>query len=416
MNAKPDKRPTSLLLKILVPLLLLALGIGGAWWLIVHKTIVDEAVVKKVKNEPPTATVTNTNMETLRMDVSSQGVVVPKIELALVAEVSGKVVKVHPVFAAGGYFKKGEMLLTIDTRDYEFAIIRANAAIAEAYKELLREREEALQAEQEWQALGSGKATDYVLHKPQLKERQAKLAAAEADLNTAKLQLERCRLLAPFNGWVRDKRVTVGQYLNAGDNIAQLYADDSAEVRLPIAPDQLEFLALPSQDKAIDAWPDVTLIAHFGKNERHWQGRLVRTSSDMDDKNAHLYAIAEIPNAFKARDRQTPLMPGMFVHASISGIERSDLLSLPKSALFAGNQVYSVNKENRLQLHIVDILRVDKDRIIITKGLASGEQVLVNGIDLPVEGMKVNSKPSQPPQPSPLPQGEGIVNESIKSE
>ena len=76
-----------------------------------------------------------------------------------------------------------------------------------------------------------------MLHKPQLKEREAKLAAAEADLAAAKLQLSRCRLSAPFDGWVHDKRVLAGQYLNAGENIARLYADDSAEVRLPIASD-----------------------------------------------------------------------------------------------------------------------------------------------------------------------------------
>lgn len=400
MIIKPNKRLTLLLLKILVPLLLLALGIGGAWWLIVHKTAVDEAAVKKVKHEPPTVTVTTAKPEALHMAVSSQGVVVPKIELTLVAEVSGKVVKAHPAFAAGGYLKKGETLLTIDTRDYEFAIIRAKAAVAEAYKELLREHEEALQAEQEWQALGSGKATDYVLHKPQLKERQAKLAAAEADLSAAKLQLERCRLIAPFNGWVRDKRVTAGQYLNAGEKIAQLYADDNAEIKLPIASDQLEFLALPSQDKAITAWPEVTLTAHFGKNERHWQGRLVRTNSDMDDKNAMLYAIAEVPNAFKVQSNQAPLMPGMFVKASISGIERFGLLSLPKSALLGGNQVYSVNNDNRLRLHTVDILRNDNDRIIIAKGLSSGERIMVHGVDLPVDGMKVKIRSDQPSHPS----------------
>jgi RND family efflux transporter MFP subunit len=400
MNTESDKRPILALLKILVPLLLLVLGIGGAWWLIAHKTAMDEAAVKKVKHEPPTVTVTTAKMETLRMDVSSQGVVVPKIELALVAEVSGKVVKAHPDFAAGGYFKKGEMLLTIDTRDFEFAVIRANAAVAETYKELLREREEALQAEQEWQALGSGKAADYVLHKPQMKERQAKLAAAEADLNAAKLQLERCRLVAPFNGWVRDKRVTAGQYLEAGEVIAQLYADDNAEVRLPVASDQLEFLALPSQNKAIETWPEVTLTAPIGKKERHWQGRLVRTSSDLDDKNALLYVIAEIPNAFNTQEGQDPLMPGMFVRASISGIERFDLLSLPKTALFGGNQVYAIGNDNRLKQHVVEILRNEKERIIIANGLATNEQVMVNGVDLPVDGMMVKIKPGQSTQSS----------------
>ncbi len=398
-----DKRLTLLLLKIALPLLLLILGIGGSWWLINHKTQADESKVKKINHEPPTVKVTTAKQEALRMDVSSQGVVEPRTEIALVSEVSGKVVKAHPAFAAGGYFKKGEMLLTVDYRDFEFAVVRAKAAIAEAHKEFLREREEAQQASEEWQALGSGKASDYVLHKPQLKEREAKLTAAQADLSAAKVQLERCRLLAPFNGWVRDKRVSVGQYLNAGEKIAQLYADASAEVRLPIASGQLQFLALPSQDLSVSKWPDVTLNVQFGDSEQQWHGRIVRTTSSLDDKNAMLYAIAEVPYAFRPKINQAALMPGQFVKATINGIERHDLLSLPKSALFGGNQVYSVDKDGRLQMHTVELLRNDKDRIIVTKGISQGERIVVDGVDLPVAGMRVKIAGANPvinPPPS----------------
>lgn len=389
MKLTPNKQIALLLLKICLPILLLILGIGGSWWLINHKTEADEAKVKKVKHELPTVSVTTAKQEALQMDVSSQGVVEPRTEIALVPEVSGKVIKVHSAFAPGGYFKKGEMLLTVDPRDFEFAIVRANAAVAEAQKELLREREEAQQAAEEWQALGSGKASDYVLHKPQLKEREAKLTAAQADLAAAKLQQERCRLLAPFDGWVRDKRVSVGQYLNAGDKIAQLYADDSAEVRLPIAFEQLPFLALPSQDKSIGKWPEVKINVRFGGNEQYWHGRIVRTASSLDDKNAMLYAIAEIPDAFRPKAGQGALMPGQFVKATIEGIKRYDLLSLPKTTLFGGNQVYSVDNQDKLKLHEVDILRNDYDRIIVSKGITAGERILVAGVELPVPGMRV---------------------------
>jgi membrane fusion protein, multidrug efflux system len=396
MSIKPDN--LSLLLKISLPVVLLLLGIIGTWWLIVHKAVVDEASIKKINHEPPTVTVTTAKPEAMQMDVVSQGVVTPKTEIALVSEISGKVVKVHPAFAAGGYFKQGEMLLAIDSRDYEFAVIRAKAAIAEAYQELLREREEALQAESEWQALGSGKATDFVLHKPQLKERQAKLAAAEADLGAARLQLERCRLVAPFDGWVRDKRVSVGQYLNAGETIAQIYADTSAEVRLPIPSDQLEFLTLPSQNGGNHNGSEVVLTANVGSTDRHWQGRIMHTTSSLDDKNALLYAIAEIPGAFKSNGNETALMPGVFVHAMISGIERFDLLSLPKSALFGGNQVFSVDNHNKLKLHQVDVIRTDQNRVIVSKGISQGELIMIAGIELPIQGMRVKIKPDQQSQ------------------
>jgi len=379
----------TLLLKITLPLLLLLLAAGSASWLIAAKAKSDKAKVKKTEHVPPTVMVAISKPETLRMDVHSQGVIAPRTEIALVSEVAGKVVKVHPAFAAGGFFKEGELLLAIDSHDYEFAVTRAKAAVAEAYKELLREQEEAQQAAEEWQALGSGKATDYVLHKPQVRERQAKLAAARADLDAARLQLARCRLSAPFTGWVRDKSVSAGQYIGAGEKIARLYADGSAEVRLPIASDQVEFLALPPPGAAVQSWPEVKLTVRFGSKEHYWQGRIVRIASDLDDKNAMLYAIADIPDAFKAHGGHAPLLPGMFVKAVISGVERSDLMRLPRSALRGGNQVYSVNKEERLRLHSIDILRSDKDHIIVTEGVATGDPVLISGVDLPVDGMRV---------------------------
>lgn len=394
-----------LLLKIAVPLLLLALSVAGSWWLITHKEEADKVKAKTVKHEPPTVAITTAKAETLRMDILSQGVITPRTEIALVPEVSGKIVKVHPAFAAGGYFKKGELLLAIDSHDYEFTVIRAKASVAEAHKELLREREEAEQALEEWQALGSGKASDYVLHKPHVLERQAKLAAAQADLAAAKLQLARCRLLAPFDGWVRDKRVSIGQYLSAGNAIAQLYADGSAEVRLPIAPDQIEYLALPSPGINNQSWPEVTLTVRFGNKEHRWQGRIVRTSSDLDDKNAMLYAIADIPNAFKAEAGRPALLPGMFVHAVIGGIERFGLLSMPKTALFGGNQVYTVDKDERLKLQKVEVVRNDHNRIIIATGISDGGRIMISGVDLPVDGMRVKIKPSTLPESTHLSKG-----------
>jgi membrane fusion protein, multidrug efflux system len=376
-------------LKFALPLFVLVIGTLGAWALIQHKTAIDEAKVKKTPHEPPLVTVAIARREAQRMEIHSQGVVQPKIEIELVPEVSGKVIKAHLLFAPGGFIKKGEVLFQVDDRDYQFAVSRAEAAVAEAYKELMREREEAAQAQEEWQALGSGKASDYLLHKPQLKEREVKLTAAQADLAAAKLQVERCRLLAPFSGWIRDKRVLPGQYVTAGEKLARLYADDNAEIKLPIAPTDLAYLQLPESAKAAQHKQDVSLSTGLGGLAQHWQGWIVRVSSDVDNKNSLVYLIAEIPGAFKSLDKQIPLLPGTFVHAVIDGKERFDLVSLPKTALFGGNQVYSVDGAGQLKQHKVELLRNDNKRIIVSKGINDGDRIMIGGVDLPVAGMKV---------------------------
>ena len=154
------------ILKILLPALILLVCGATAWALIDNQPAV---TTKAVNREPPVVEVMTAKPESLRMNVRSQGVVSPRAEIDLVSEVAGKVVAIHMAFAAGGFFKAGDRLVDIDPRDYDFAVIRAHAQVAEARKELLREEAEAEQAQREWQALGSGQASPYVLHQPQLR-------------------------------------------------------------------------------------------------------------------------------------------------------------------------------------------------------------------------------------------------------
>lgn len=209
----------SVSLRILVPLLLLSASAITAWTLIDRKS---EVTPKVAEREPPVVDVVPAKPELVRLNVHSQGVVAPRSEINLVAEIAGKVIRVHPAFAAGGFFKPSDVLVAIEPRDYDFAVTKAQALVAEARKELLREQEEAAQAAEEWQALGGGEPSEFVLHKPHLEERRAKLAAAEAELAEARLRRARCELYAPFAGRVRNKQVDVGQYVTAGETLGRL--------------------------------------------------------------------------------------------------------------------------------------------------------------------------------------------------
>lgn len=385
-------------LKILLPVLVLTGCVAGAWALL---DAGPKVATQSASREPPLVDVMTAQPETLSMNVSSQGVVSPRAEIDLVTEVAGKVVAIHPAFAAGGFFKKGDRLVDIDPRDYDFAVVRARARVAEANKELLREQAEAEQAQREWQELGSGEASPYVLHQPQLAERRAKLAAAQADLDEARLKRARCVLWAPFDGRVRSKQVDIGQYVEAGDPLARVYATDVAEVRLPIAPDQLQFIDLPLHDagggdKTLPR-PAVTLTARFGARQFSWQGRIVRTEGAVDEKSGMIYAVARVPEPYAHHSERPPLAVGQFVQAEIEGLPRDTLVKIPHSALHSGYQVYTVDGDDRLRLRTVEVLRREDDGIIVSGGLAAGERVMVAGVELPVAGMRVRSKPGGTP-------------------
>jgi RND family efflux transporter MFP subunit len=383
-------------LKIALPILILSASAAASWALIAHKP----AGLPPSNNRPlPQVSVTTAQPEALRMNVISQGIVRPRTEIDLVSEVSGKIIGIHPAFADGGFFKKGERLLTIDPRDYDYAIKRAEAQVAEARKELMREEAEAEQAQKEWQSLGGGDANDFVLHKPHLAERRAKLAAAEADLASARLKRSRCDLTAPFAGRVRNKQADIGQYLESGHAAARIYAIDTAEVRLPVPSAQLEFLDLPltypdaGQPKAA---PPVKLSAQFAGKVHVWQGRIVRTEGVLDDKTGMLYAVAEVRDPYAYQPGRPPLAAGLFVQAEIAGSERRDLIHIPRASLRGGYQVYVVDRDNRLRQRRVEVLRADADRIVLGKGLQADERVLVSGVELPIEGMQVRVRTAEP--------------------
>ena len=81
--------------------------------------------------------------------VRSQGTVLPRTETTLVPEVSGRVVHVTPSLADGGFFQEGDVLIRLDPRDYELAVVGARSQVAQARSRLAIEEEEAAAAEAE---------------------------------------------------------------------------------------------------------------------------------------------------------------------------------------------------------------------------------------------------------------------------
>lgn len=88
--------------------------------------------------------------------ITVQGEARPRVEASLAAQVSGRIVWVSPKFAEGGSFTQGEAMLRIEAADYELAVVRARAQVAQAQEGVVREEAESELARQDWQALGRG--------------------------------------------------------------------------------------------------------------------------------------------------------------------------------------------------------------------------------------------------------------------
>ena len=379
-----------LALKIGLPVLVLALGAYLALLIIRAKP---EPEQRPPEISLPLVHVMEVKPESRRLIVHAEGTVAPRTASQLTSEVSGRVVWVSPALVAGGFFNDGEVLLRIDSRVYELAVVRARAAVAQARLKLATEEQEAALARQEWENLGSGPPTSLVLREPQINEAKASLAAAEAALEHAEYDLERTRVKAPYDGRVWSETVDVGQFIAPGAALARLYGVDFAEVRLPIPDDELAYLHLPlayrGQTRPAGG-PTVVLNAEFAGQRHQWSGRISRTEGEIDPRTRMVHAVAEVKDPYgRGSDRsRPPLAVGMFVEAEIRGKWVRDVVVLPRSVL-RGDQVLVVDEADRLYYRAVEVLRAERDQVLIASGLSEGERVCVSVVQTPVNGMRV---------------------------
>jgi multidrug efflux system membrane fusion protein len=376
-------------LRILLPIIILAAGVLLAVVMIKARP--------QIKPEPreellPLVRVAAVLPQPHRFTVSAQGTVTPGIEINLVTEVPGKVIHIAPPFAAGGFFAAGETLVRIDPRDYELALARAKAQLAETEVRLLRERAEGEVARNEWELLGGkGEPSPLLRRQPQLIEAQAAVDSAQAAVRQAELDLERCQIKAPFAGRVWSKRIDVGQFLVRGETVARIYSVDFAEVRLPLALDDLAFLELPLAFQASPGeGPEVRLFSTIAGRPAEWRGRIVRTEAEIDPRTRMIHAVARIDQPYQATSEQrSPLAVGLFVQAEIRGRTVPHAFIVPRASLRGRDLLMVVDTEDRLRLRPVHLLRSETERAILKSGIAPGDRVCLTPLDTPVDGMRV---------------------------
>jgi len=334
--------------------------------------------------------------ETKQVFIDARGTVTPRTQSIIVSQVSGQITHVSPHFVTGGFFKKGQVMLTVDTTDYILARSRAELQVAQARLALAREEQEAHIARAEWNKVGQGKADDLVLHKPQLAQARAALNAALATLNQAKIDIQRTRIRAPYYCRVRARQVDEGQVINRGTPLATVYAIDYAEIRLPLPDNDLAFLSLPSYNTGHSRFPDVQISSKFAGKKYIWTGKLIRMEGEIDPRSRMVHVVARVKEPYAASaDQKPPLAVGLFVNAKISGRTFKNIYEINRSALRNGDQVLMIDDSLRLHFRKVHILRLNAQSALVDSGLSAGEKVCITPLDLVVDGMAVRTAPEK---------------------
>ncbi len=386
-SAAPTKKQLPRVLFILVIAIAIAVILNA------YKPVAEKKVVKE---ELPFAEYVVAELKTLSIPVFSQGSIKAKTNIKLVAEVSGRVTHMAKIKRNGGFFKKGELLLSLDDTDYQLRMTKAKAQVAAAKQQLIRVETEAGQAKYDLKQIGRdpSKSSSYALREPQLAEARANLQAAQADFKIAKLQMQRTQIKAPFDGRVISKQVDIGQYVSTGTLLADIYSTESVVVRLPLRMNQAELLGLKLRNDQLQIHAiKINLSSSSISSKTYWWSAILsHVEGEVDIRNRLIYLVAEINSPYSSDSQflnRPPLTPGMFVKAELNGIEKNSI-QLPRSVLRSGGRIWVIDENSQLQIKTIELLAKDQKYIYVKSGLNHGDKVITSSIDYPLNGMQVS--------------------------
>jgi RND family efflux transporter MFP subunit len=303
-------------------------------------------------------------------------------------------VSINPNVRDGGFFEKGDVLASIDSRDYQADVRIAEATMMDAKQALAEVEARSVQAREDWQRLGNaGEASDLVLRLPQLEAAKARVISAESVLQKAQLDLERTDIVAPFAGRVLNKLVGVGQVVTSNTPLAEIYATDFVEIRLPLKNDELGFIDLPERYRYSNAGQpaggQVKIISDLFQGEE-WDAELIRTEGAIDEAARQLHVIAQIEDPFAySSEGRAVLKIGQYVRAELAGKVLKDVYVIPNSAIYQGSYIYIV-KDDILLRRDVQITWQNDDSAVIGGGLEHGDVLVTTALGQVTSGIRVS--------------------------
>ena len=313
--------------------------------------------------------------------LSSQGIANARTETTISAQVSGNVTDVSDKYRAGAFFEKGEWIMSIDSRDFEASLKLSEAAVDRARLAITQEQASAELAKKNWDRLNPGEtANDLVLRKPQLASARSELKSAQAQYETAKLNVERTRITAPFSGKLTEKTVDIGQYLTPGRAVANLVATDKLEIELPVSAKWRQFIDLQDGKN-----PRVEIFVGDDQSAG-WQGEIVNVSATIDQQSRQLVMFAEVPS--KNTSGGIDLLVGDYVTAKIWGKTIEDVIALPRETLVDGNAIWII-KDNKLYKEPVNVIWMDINDVVIENTLPPKTLVNITALGYVVSGVPI---------------------------
>jgi len=312
--------------------------------------------------------------------INALGTVTPLATVTVHPQVSGPLIRI--AFTEGQIVKAGELLAEIDPRPFQAALDqsegqlkRDQAMLANARVDLARYK--TLLAQE------SISDQTYATQVSTVAQDEATVAYDHATVESARLNLSYCRIVSPVAGRVGLRQVDVGNLLQAGSSSIVVVTQMQPMSVLFTVPEDSVASILDhlhrGEQLAVQAF-DRSLTNQIAS------GRLANSDNQIDTTTGTLKLRAMFDNA------KLELFPNQFVNAHLILETLHDQIVIPGAALLNGSQgsyVYLVNADNTVSMRPVTAGPTAGDNVAITKGLAVGQSVVVDGADQLRDGAKI---------------------------
>ena len=358
-------------LPIWVPVAILALAVALAF-------IIIQARPRPQPAEPQTAItpeisvvkVTNTSTEPL---VSTTGRVSSPHEIQLISRVSGLIESVSDNFRDGAAFAQGDLLAQVEEHDYRVALTQTEATLASALQLLATEQGQADQAKREWRDLGNAQANALFLREPQLNSAKANAEAARRNVEQAQVNLQRTRIVAPFDGVISARYADVGQFVTAGMPIADLHSTDRVQIKVSLTPNEISDLGWQARSKLNLEPMSAEVSYQIGRDTVTVEAVLRHISPLVDAMTQMTEVLIDLDESLFSK---APPSPGQFVEVQLVGEPIDKAVWLPRSALYEREQVLLAN-QNKLSIKAVNVVATADSRILVV-GLNDGDLAVID--------------------------------------
>jgi multidrug efflux system membrane fusion protein len=308
--------------------------------------------------------------------------------VAIKSRVDGQIVKVD--FKEGQDIKAGDPLFQIDPRPYQAALEQAQAAKQKDEAQLAGAQ---LDLDRYEKLIGSGWQTrqSYDQQKATVGQLQASIKGDEAQINTAKLNLSYADIRSPIDGRLGARLVDKGNLVHANDNSPLVMITEIKPIFVSFTLPQDNFDDIrENQNKT-----PLVVYAYSGDGKKQLaEGKLTLIDNTIDQATGTIRLKARFDN------EDERLWPGEFVSLRVVLSTRRDVATVPSQTVQDGpdgHYAYVIKPDNTVERRAVEVASIQDGIAVVTKGLASGERVVVDGQYRLTNGARVNpAAPSAP--------------------